>query len=186
MVLDPLTCINHGYLRHVATHEGGHAAAAVILGFEFVNVTIAPPAQTLRGMLGGKAVEAGGVLMPTERPIEWVGPRPDDALAYVLAGSLSEELLLGHFLPKGFVGDLDIWRRGTRRFEGMPQEEMPMLLAGKARAGRLVADNRAAIERVRDLLIARVQADSHVNPGEFSEPVVVTYAEARAAVVDGG
>ncbi|TFB83604.1 hypothetical protein E3O44_17160 [Cryobacterium algoricola] len=129
MVLDLLTCQDRAFLHHFATHQGGHTSAAVILGFEFVHVTIAPPAETLVGLLGGKAGEAGGVLMPTERRIEWVGPRPDDALTSVLAGSTSEELLLGHALPRGFAGDVAIWERGTERFEGIPPEEVPLMPA---------------------------------------------------------
>src|SRR4051794_37265754 len=108
MNLDTLTCRAHGWLGHFGIHEAGHAVAAIVLDFDFVELSITPGQDVYRSMVLGESVVGAGVLMPTDQPAEWVGPRPDDALAFVLAGSLAEQEVWKHFLKGGYAGDIDI------------------------------------------------------------------------------
>lgn len=184
MSLDRLTCLDHGWFSHFGIHEAGHAVAAIRLGFKFVSVSIVPGHNVYRQMTLGEAVVGAGVLMPTDQPAEWVGPRPDDALVYVLAGSLAEKEVLGHFLVGGYQGDVDIWRRGTGRFEAQTDELKPLLTNGIERATALVNENRDAILRVYGLMVERVPNNGTRVLG-FDEPLVLSYDEVYSAVVSG-
>ena len=184
MNLDALTCIDHGWLCHFGIHEAGHAVAAIVLGFEFVELSIMPGHEVYRSMVLGESVVGAGILMPTDRPAEWVGPRPDDALTMLLAGSLAERDILSHFLNGGYAGDMDMWRRGTGRFEAQTAELKPILDAGIASATELIRENRAAILRVYQLVVDRVPSDGHGGHLGFDESLTLTYDEVRAAVLD--
>lgn len=107
VALDEFICPSHGWLRHVGVHEAGHAVVALALGFEFIELSITPGQQLIDQITGGAPGIAGGVLMHTNQPTEWVGPRPDDALVYLLAGSVAERRALGHHLDGRSRGDLE-------------------------------------------------------------------------------
>lgn len=183
MNLDSLTCPDHGWLGHFGIHEAGHAVAAVVLGFDFVELSIAPGHDVYRSMVLGQTVIGAGLLMPTDNPAEWVGSREDDALTFVLAGSLAEREMFQHFLSGGYGGDLDMWRRGTGRFDAQTEELKPILAAGVSRATALVRENRPAILRVYKLVIDQVPSDGHGGHLGFDEPLTLTYEAIRAAAL---
>lgn len=186
MEMDRLICQQHGWLGHLGIHEAGHATAAILLDFEFVEVFIKPGNHIYEQMVLGKQIVGAGVQMPTEQPAEWVGPRPEDALVYLLAGSISEKELSGHWLPGGYQGDIEMWRRGTGRSEGQNKEQVeelkPLMKEGIERAQKLVGENRAAILRVYGLMLERVPNNGHHHTG-FDEPLILSYDEVRAAVL---
>ena len=184
MNLDALICPTHGWLRHFGIHEAGHAVAAIVLGFEFLELSIMPGEDLVRSMMLREAAVGAGVVMPTDQPSEWVGPRPDDALTMLLAGSLAEVEVLKHFLPGGHAGDVVMWRRGAGRIQAPPDELKPLLLAGVARATELARQNRALIARVYELVLDRLPSDGRGGHLGFDEPLILTYAEVRAVVLD--
>lgn len=184
MNLDALTCPVHGWLGHFGIHESGHAVAAILLDFEFVALSILPGQDVHRSMMLGESVIGAGVLMPTNKPAEWVGPRPDEALTMLLAGSLAEQEVWKHSLPGGYAGDMDMWRRGTERTDAQTKELKPVLTSGVARATELVRTNRAAIIRVHMLILDRVKRDGRGGHLGFDEPLVLTYEEIRSAVIN--
>ena len=135
-LLDISTWTEHGWFAHVGIHEAGHAMVAVVLEFDFVDVSINPGQDTLTQMSPGVKVEAGGRRLTTDQPSDWVGPRPDDALAILLAGSLSEDELLGHHIAEGHSRDFEIWRWGTGR-DGVndPAKVAPLIRRERPRRG---------------------------------------------------
>lgn len=182
--LDTLICPEHGWLAHVGVHEAGHAAVAILLGIEFVEVSVQPGHSTFQSMLTGTDAEAGGVLMPTDRPREWAEHRADDALVFTLAGSLSEQTFLEHFLQNGWKGDMEMWRKGTGRTEAQdPAELGPLMKAATVRTRALIEEHRAAILRVYKLFVAQVPNDGHQH-FDITEPVTLSYDEVRAAVLE--
>lgn len=184
--LDGLICQEHGWLAHVGFHESGHAVAAIVLGIEFVEVSINPGHVTFQTMLNGTGAEAGGVLMPTDQPREWAEHRAEDALVFTMAGSLSEKTFLGHFLSNGWKGDMDMWRKGTGRTAAQDSTELrPLLDVANQRASVLLDENRGAIVRVYELLVQQVPHEGNQHFG-FDEPLTLSYDEVRAAVLDYG
>lgn len=104
-----LACPVHG-LWHACFHEAGHAVAAIDGGIAFKHVAILPADQRVE-YRGG--LITGGVWLVEESPSTWVRSEPVAALRFCLAGSLTEEAILGHSLTDGYLGDVDIWRRGA-------------------------------------------------------------------------
>ena len=186
MNLDSLTCSTHGWLGHFGIHEAGHAVAAIVLGFDFVELSITPGHDVYRAMVLGQSVIGAGLLMAADQPAEWIGPRHDDALTFMLAGSLAEREILQDFLPGGYEGDLAVWRRGTGRFGAQTQELKPALAAGVSRATVLVRENRDAIVRVYKLIIDRVPTDGHGVHLGFDEPLILSSEAIRAAALNAG
>lgn len=156
-VLDDLVCNQHGWLRHTGVHEAGHSTIAAVLDIDFVDVSIYTPQSTFTRMLRDGFAEAGGVQMPTSVAKEWVGPRPDDALVFLLAGSAAEDIFWGHHLQDGYARDFEIWRQGTGRTGGQdPAEVGPVIRAGSLRARELVQQHRSTIERVFQLFVDQI------------------------------
>lgn len=58
-MLDGYTCANHGWLSHVTTHKAGHATAAILLEFEFGDVAIDSPHESLLAWAGGASLRDG-------------------------------------------------------------------------------------------------------------------------------
>lgn len=185
-MLDAYACANHGWLSHITTHEAGHAAAAILLDFEFRDVTIRPAHETVVAWAGGaSSVIAGGVTMLTDRPAEWVQPRQADALVFLLAGSTAENALLDHHLDKSFKGDIEMYLRGIERPDGLEREEARLLIsAGRRDTEVLLAANMDAVTRVRDLMVSRVPKDSSGHFIDFEQPISLTYDEVRLAVLN--
>lgn len=181
--LDALTCNQHGWLSHFAAHEAGHATAAVLLGFEFVEVSIAPGSETYRAMMYAESVVGAGVLMATNAPSEWVAPRPDDALVYLLAGSLTERAFFDHFLPGGYTGDVEMWLRGIGKMSGLAEDEArDVLIPAQKRATALINENRGAVVRVFETLVGAVPTDGVGRHLGFTHPLVVPYDKIRVVV----
>ncbi|MPY11177.1 hypothetical protein [Arthrobacter bussei] len=181
MSLDQMTCPEHGWFGHFGIHEAGHATAAILLDFKFVEVSINPGHDVYRQMMLGEEVVGAGVLMPGE-PVEWVAPRPEDALVYLLAGSLAEAELCGHYLPGGYEGDLKIWRLGSGRSEAQTDEVRPVLREGIERAQTLLSENRSALLRVYGMMVQRVPNDGRMHTG-FDEPLLLSHDEVHSAVI---
>lgn len=186
MSLDNLVCPLHGWLGHSGIHEAGHATAGILLNFEFVELVINPGHEVYEQLVLGNPSVAAYIQMATNQPAEWIGPRPEDALVYLLAGFLAEKKITGHHLPAGYQGDINMWRRGTGRTEAptsVQVEEMNLvLLPSLERAQKLVDENIAAICRVYGLVTALVPNDGKQHQG-FEEPLVISYDEIRAAVL---
>lgn len=166
----------------MAMHESGHAVAAIELNFDFIELSIAPPQKVFAQLVDGKAVVGSGVVMPTDQPAEWAGPRPEDALVYVLAGSLAEHRFLGHYLDGGYRGDLDIWRRGTGRLEAQTSEISRVLRDGEDGAMSLLEEHHDAILRVYNIIVERIRA-MQVPGLAFTKPLVLSRGEVLEAVI---
>jgi len=182
MSLDSVMCAKHGWLSHAAMHESGHATMAVLLGFEFVDVTIHPPQTTLHALGSGKA-EVGGVLMPSDNPRDWFADRDEDALMYALAGSLAERQEWGDIVAGGWERDFELWRIGTRHTDGMsPEMFRPLMHSAQERAEGLLRENRSALLRVYKGLAASVVMDGVNTHAGFSEPLSLDSAQVRMLV----
>ena len=183
MLLTSTQCNRHGDLPHTATHEAGHATAAVLLDIEFSHVMIAPSADTQAAIRMHGEAAAGGIVMLTDQPTEWVAPREVDALTFLMAGSVAETMLLGHHLAAGFRGDLWMFRVGTRRLAPMHRSEIGILNDGRARAHELLTENVDAVRRVRDLLSSHVPRDDSGRFLVFDAPLIIPYHDVRDAVL---
>jgi len=181
--LDLATCIEHGWFAHVGIHEAGHATAAIVLDFDFIDVSINASKNVFFQMAPGASVEAGGLRMPTDKPAAWVGPRPDDALVLLLAGCLAERELLQHHVKEGYSEDLAIWRRGTGREGVNDRDEVSQMLGpATATAQDLVAEHREAIRRVYALFVELAPKNAQgVLP--FDDALVLRKNVVRAAVL---
>lgn len=181
-----MVCSEHGWLGHVGIHESGHATAGVLLGFEFKELKVYPGRKSIeQTALGGGSAALGGVVLLTDDPTEWVATRSDDALVYLLAGSLSEHEFWGHWLPDGYVGDMRIWRIGTGRTGAQDPDEVRVLTgpAVKRTAG-FVTEHRDAILRVYKRLVGQVPHEGNQH-FDFYQPLTLSYDEVRAAVLEG-
>lgn len=175
-------CAKHGWLSHAAMHESGHATMAVLLGFEFVHVTIHPPQATLHALGSGKA-EVGGVLMPSDNPRDWFADRDEDALMYALAGSLAERQEWGDLVTGGWERDFELWRIGSGRTDGMsPATFRPLMHSAQERTEALLRENRSALLRVYKGLVASVVMDGANTHSGFSEPLTLDSAQVRMLV----
>ena len=181
-VADLTTCTEHDYLAHVGFHEAGHATAAILLGIDFVDVTINPGPSDFGPPNPGDLVEAGGVRMTTDQPVDWVGPRPVDAMVFLLAGSLAENHFLGHHLEGGWTRDFEIWRIGSGRTGAADGASVaPIIRNGTADARALVAENQSAIHRVYALLVGRAANDLR-GTVSFNAAITLTRDEVQGAV----
>jgi len=182
MPFDSMMCEQHGWLSHAAMHEAGHAMMAVLLGFDFVEVTIHPPQRTLHALRSGKA-EVGGVHMPTDNPKDWFAGRDEDALAYALAGSLAERQEWDDIVKGGWERDFELWRIGTGHTEGMtPEAFRPLMKSAQERTERLLRENRAALLRIYKRLVASVVVDGSNTHAGFDEALTVDAAQVRMLV----
>lgn len=183
-LLDAATCSEHGWFAHVGVHEAGHATAATLLGFDFLDVSITPARNTLVQFAPGARIEAGGLRPSSDQPTEWVGPRPADALILLLAGSLAEQEILAHHIDDGFSRDFEIWRLGAGRADGDSSEEIADIIrAGTTGAKKFVADNRDAILRVYQLFVDKApKRGGALLP--FDDALVLSPDEVRAAVME--
>jgi len=182
MSLDELVCAEHGWFPHVGIHEAGHAAAAVLLGFDFIEVSIVPGHGVYEQLVLGQQATGGGLLMTEDDPKAWAGARPEDALVLITAGSLAERKMFGHWLNGGFEGDLDIWRRGTSRTEAQESAEAKALIStGVSNASRLLKDHWSAVLAVYGLFTNQVPHVGGRHLG-FDDRLVVPYDAVRAAV----
>jgi hypothetical protein len=181
MLLDLANCPAHGWLSHAVFHEAGHAVAAVHLGFEFVEVVVPPPAETLRG--DGPNLMAAGVLMRTAVPSEWVGERYEDAAIFLLAGSVAENAGFGHMLPTSSKGDMSQFANGTPT---LPEAEKLAYIRSATPATRaFVNEHFAEIGRVAKALSADIQPDEHGRYFGFDSPLRLSYDEVRSLVLNG-
>lgn len=112
-------CDEHGLLAHIFVHEAAHAVAAVRHGIRFTEVRVRQPDAWVAHS-GGR--RAGGVVMGTEDPLGWVRADPAGAFQFVMAGSTAEFVVLGHYMPRSWLGDLTLWCRGG----GVPE---PLVMA---------------------------------------------------------
>lgn len=180
--LDALTCPTHGWLAHTGFHESGHAVAAILLGFEFVDVSIRPGHETFATLISGSDAMAGGVRMPSSRPSDWALSRPDDSLVYVLAGTTSERRRLDHFLDDGYREDVNQWRRGTGRQAADNSAELKArILEALVRAQALLDEHWNAVESVYGLFIEKLPRVGNTH-FDFEEPLTLSYDEVLNAV----
>jgi hypothetical protein len=128
-----------------AYHEAGHAVAAVLLGFQFKHVTIAPEEGSL-----------GHVLYGIYTMFLNVGRRAyrrdlRDYLVCNRAGPLAEERHTGHRNDDGAADDDDEFRDILYPMYGERREQYDRDLTGQA--GQLVTTHWRSIERVAYALI---------------------------------
>lgn len=147
-------CGRHGVLPHVVVHEAAHAVAAARHGIRFAEVRVRPPGGWVAHSGGHRA---GGVVMGADDPLAWVRADPAAAFLFVMAGSAAEFVVLGHHMPRSWLGDLTLWCRGF----GVPEPDVMADLqhlvhallpepfaAAMARTVAWVEAERAAIEAV--------------------------------------
>lgn len=111
-------CPEHGFLAHVFVHEAAHAVAAVQLGIRFVEVRVLAPAAWV-AYQGGR--RAGGVVMTRNDPVEWVSIDLAGSFQFVMAGSVAEFVILGHYMPRSWLSDIELWCRGAGATEPLPK-----------------------------------------------------------------
>jgi hypothetical protein len=162
---DPF-CEQHGLIGHVAIHEAGHAVAAVEHGLAFDSVAILQSEDL--GTDHPDGLVAGGVTMSSP-PSEWVPGEPLLTFKYVLAGTMAERALLGHELPRGFAGDIRVWREGMGFLESLGPELLESA-TGSSVSGLVAEGERWAKEAApRIRRIARMLASGQ----RFSRDAIV-------------
>jgi hypothetical protein len=179
MFLKTDSCGKHAWLAHAAAHEAGHATAALVLGFEFIEVKI-PREHIARAKLADAGIVVAGGVQMHGLPDTWVPGREEDALAYFAAGSRSESMLLGDNLASGLKGDLDQWLFGIGRPSGLPEEESePIPKRAFEHVEALLVEHRPALRRIARGLYAPLlpgAKDSALGP---DEPFVLSHDELR-------
>ncbi|KIP88156.1 hypothetical protein RU09_15175 [Microbacterium sp. MEJ108Y] len=179
MFLKSDSCGKHAWLAHVAAHEAGHATAALVLGFEFVEVQI-PREHVARANLADAGIVVAGGVQMQGLPDTWVPGREEDALSYFAAGSRSELMLLGDNLASGLKGDLDQWLLGIGRPSGMPMEESrPVEKRAFQRVEALLVEHRPALRRIARGLYAPLLPGAKISALGPDEPLVLSYDELR-------
>lgn len=136
-----------------------HAVASIDREIEFSHIEIRTPEQWAQGHPDGAA--AGGLHLAPP-PSSWVLPDPVNALEMALAGSLAEEVVYGHYLKEGYVGDLRIWRMGAGRPDAQTQDSIESVLG--CRFADVVSTTRSwlaeAFPSIRLVASALAEVDS--------------------------
>lgn len=123
--------------------------------------------------------------MVSDQPVEWVSPRPDDALTFLAAGSVTERLFLNHSVENGDDGDILMYRRGMKLFDPTPVSELEIQWRrGQTAAEQLIRANDKAFLRVYMHVVGRVPQDGHGGHLGFDEPLIVSFEDVREAVVN--
>lgn len=162
--LDVHTCAQHGWFGHVGVHEAGHAVAATLLGFDYLDVSIDPETSGVRFAAGWSA--------------GWMRERPSDALVYLLAGSFAEDQVWGHYVADGWRRNMDIWHRGAGREDA---EDSAAVESAALAARRMTLHNRAAILDVYRRFIDQVPHDEKwLQP--LTKPATLGRDDVREAV----
>ncbi len=103
-IYDLLNCTEHGWLRHAAIHEAGHAAVGIERGGPVIRVTLG--VETF----GPSGAISGGLTHLDDHHPGWYRSDPVSSFAFTVAGGLAEEVCLGHALEGGQRADFDKWR----------------------------------------------------------------------------
>lgn len=181
LALDALLCRQHGWLAHASVHEAAHAVFALDLEIPFTSVRLSSPESVWRSLQSGGEVPAGGVHLDGDARDHFPG-RDADALDFCLSGSRAEEQAHGHCLHRGFSGDMDVWRRGTGRFDAQdPAELMPMLTASVARVDVRLPERSDAVLAVAEALRSSAGAGNPDDPTDLGA-MMLTVAEVRAVL----
>ena len=179
MLLNFLTCNEHGWRSHISIHEAGHAVAAIVLYFEFVEVFINPCGDIIEEMSKGLLTEAGGVTMVAKTK-DWVSSRPEDALVFLLCGAVAEKLFFGHALDQSSLGDLQVYRHGLGLTEETTREWVQQKLEmALPRAWKLIRENEDKVRRIFDLLVEAIYSSKTET---FNERVSVSYGLVKSAL----
>ena len=112
-VYDVLNCQEHGWRAHAAYHEVGHASVGMSRGAPIIRVTLGI------GGFGNSGTTSGGLThLDEEQFLSWYRQDPAASLAFSVAGALSEEQFLGHFVGGGMGEDLMNWRKCNGLLDG--------------------------------------------------------------------
>lgn len=181
MLLDLANCPKHGWLSHAVIHEAGHAVAAIRLDFDFIAVTVPPPAESL--LVARGHFEAAGVQMPSANPKDWAGDRYQDAAVFLLAGTCAEEAGFAHTLASSPTGDMNVFANLTTDLS--KEESLRYIEDGTPLARDFVQEHFADISRVARMLSEGIHADADGRYFGFDTALNLTYDEVRALVMDG-
>lgn len=179
LALDALQCRQHGWLAHASVHEAAHAVFAVDFEIPFTSVRLSSPERVWRSLQSGGEVPAGGVHLDGDARDHFPG-RDEDALDFCVVGSRAEERAHGHHLRRGFAGDMEVWRRGTGRFDAPdPGELAPILSASVARIDVRLPQRWSAVLAVAEALRSSASAGNPDDPTDVGA-MMLTAAEVRA------
>lgn len=168
VLLNAVMCPTHSWLGHVAVHEAAHTVFAVDLGIPFDSVGLASPDYVWTSLQSSGRVVAGGVRLGQEER-GCFETREQDGLDFCVAGARAEERAYGHWLNQSYIGDVELWRRGTGNLDAMePSEFGPMLTASIARVDMHLAERWDAVRTVADALRSSASADDPSGPGALS------------------
>lgn len=181
MLLDLANCPKHGWLSHAVIHEAGHAVAAARLGFEFIDVTIPPPAESM--LAAGGHFEAAGVQMPSANAEDWAGDRYQEAAVFLLAGTCAEEAAFEHTLASSSNGDMNVFANLTTELS--KEESLRYINEGTPLAIEFVRAHFADISRVARALSEGIHADPDGRYFDFDTALKLTYDEVRTLVLNG-
>jgi hypothetical protein len=181
LALDVLLCREHGWLAHASVHEAAHAVFAVDLEIPFTSVRLSSPERVWQSLQSGGEVPAGGVHLDGDARDHYPG-RDEEALDFSLSGSRAEDRALGHCLDRGFSGDMEVWRRGTGRFDAQdPAELTPMLRASVARVDVRLPERWGAVLAVAEALRSSAGAGNPDDPTDQCAMMLMA-AEVRAVL----
>ncbi len=178
-LLNAFVCGEHGWLDHTSVHEAAHAVFAVDLEIPFTSVRLSSPEKLWESLQSGGDVLAGGVHLDGDARDHFPG-RDEDALDFCVAGSRAEDKAHGHYISWGFTGDMEVWRRGTGRFDTPdPAVLMPMLSASVARVDARLPERWDAVLAVAEALRASAGAG---NPDDPTDPgaMMLMFSEVQA------
>lgn len=181
---DPL-CWGHGWLTHAFVHEAGHCVAALDRGIPFERVFIHTRERWTRNNADERML--GGVVMHSDDPKTWVMPDPVSALEYVLAGSLSEDAVLGDFIKEGYYGDQRVWRIALGVADGVAIDRIDELAGGSLaavveRMRSWTAANKERIANLAAALAAVTDVDEIIYLGSNAGPWSLEASQVAALV----
>jgi len=117
-------CGYHGDRRHATVHEAGHVLAAVQLSVPYLFVVLHDTPQPLPS---DPSKLTGGWVQTDRERMPDVLPRP--GFEFALAGRSAEKAALHHYLEKGWIEDVNEWRRWSGMgAPGHTQDEFAQLL----------------------------------------------------------
>ena len=132
--------------RHEATHEAGHAVVGSVLGFRVKDVGF-------NEKKAGAAMHfAASTNFEDGDPCELLGAHPDEMTVVMMAGSVSEKVVLGEILDHGYTGDM---LAIELCYPALPADHESVLKDAMRRAWEIASANQAEIAAVAEELLAK-------------------------------